>query len=69
MTTEASSGGAGHDWQAALRERVERVARRRGQRDGLRRDAARRRAHGLIDRNAARLARVRATAVTDGGTG
>ncbi|GIE29189.1 hypothetical protein Ait01nite_022340 [Actinoplanes italicus] len=69
MTTEALTGDAGHDWRTALRERVERAARRRAQRDGLRREAARRRAHGLIDRSAARLARVRAPVVTDGDTG
>ncbi|MDI6101999.1 hypothetical protein QLQ12_25600 [Actinoplanes sp. NEAU-A12] len=58
--TEGLTGGAGQDWQATLRERTERATRRRTRRAGMRQEAARRRAHGLIDRHAARLARARA---------
>ncbi|MEU8656346.1 hypothetical protein [Actinoplanes philippinensis] len=58
--TETFTGGAGHDWQGILSERVERAARRREQLAQERREVGRRRAHGLIDRQAARLARARA---------
>jgi hypothetical protein len=57
--TEASTGRSGHDWQSALRDRVERAAARRELRVGARRAVTRRRDHGLIDRQAARLARAR----------
>jgi len=43
-------------WRARLRERSELALRRRADRAAARRLAARRRAHGLIDRQAARLA-------------
>ncbi|MGW4945430.1 hypothetical protein ACWEOZ_28010 [Actinoplanes sp. NPDC004185] len=46
-------------WQARLRERSELALRRRAERAAARRSAARRRAHGLVDRQAARLARGR----------
>jgi hypothetical protein len=58
--TQTSTGGAGHDWQSDLRDRVERAAFRREQRAGARREAGRRRAHGLVDRQTARLVRARA---------
>ncbi|WP_433793738.1 hypothetical protein [Actinoplanes sp. CA-252034] len=58
--TETFPGDAGHDWQSTLTERVRRAARRREQRAGERRVIARRRSHGLIDRQTARLARARA---------
>lgn len=50
------------DWPARLRAAAEESARRRRRRVADRREAAQRRAHGLIDRNALRLAEARARA-------
>jgi len=64
------------DWPERLRQRTAETARRRAARAAERESMARRRAHGLVDRNAARLAearrRARATAkdvgtITTGG--
>jgi len=49
-------------WRARLRERSELTLRRRAEQAAARRSAARRRAHGLVDRQAARLARRRSDA-------
>jgi hypothetical protein len=46
-------------WRHRLQERSEVARRRRAERSAARQLAARRRAHGLIDRRAARLARGR----------
>ncbi len=46
-------------WRELLRERSEAALRRRAARAAARREAARRRAHGLIDQQAACLARGR----------
>ncbi|GAA3949324.1 hypothetical protein [Actinoplanes auranticolor] len=46
-------------WRQRLRERSEVALHRRSERTAARQLAARRRAHGLIDRRAARLARGR----------
>ena len=46
-------------WRQRLRERSEATLRRQAERAAARQLAARRRAHGLIDRQAARLARGR----------
>ena len=50
-------------WQARLRERSALALRRRADRAAARRSAARRRAHGLVDRQAARLVRARPDAL------
>jgi hypothetical protein len=47
------------EWQQRLRARVAESARRRAVRASTRLAASRRRVHGLIDRQAARLARHR----------
>ncbi|MDY7084290.1 MAG: hypothetical protein SYR96_04230 [Actinomycetota bacterium] len=47
------------NWQARLHAAVEESTRRRRDREAGRREFARRRAHGLIDRHAARLADIR----------
>ena len=56
-------------WDERFREAVERSARRRQARLAERQELARRRAHGLIDRNAARLAEVRRCARVTRDTG
>jgi hypothetical protein len=48
-----------YDWQERLRERTAESLRRRSARAAEREILARRRAHGLVDRNAARLAEAR----------
>jgi hypothetical protein len=45
------------EWRERLRERSAAALRRRSERAAAREEAARRRAHGLIDRRAARSAR------------
>ncbi|GAB2596464.1 hypothetical protein Aab01nite_71730 [Paractinoplanes abujensis] len=47
------------NWEERLRAAVEDSTRRRRAREAERREFARRRAHGLIDRNAVRLAEAR----------
>ncbi|WP_328466174.1 hypothetical protein OHA21_45550 [Actinoplanes sp. NBC_00393] len=54
-----SSESAAREWRADLQQRAAEAARRRAARAAARRSAAQRRAHGLVERNAARLARAR----------
>ncbi|MCO8272699.1 hypothetical protein M1L60_19070 [Actinoplanes sp. TRM 88003] len=56
-------------WDERFRVAVEQAARRREARRAERQEFARRRAHGLIDRNAARLAEVRRRARVSRDTG
>ncbi len=58
------------DWPERLRRRTAETLRRRAAREAFRNAKARRRVHGMIDRNAGRLAGVRARAdrvTTSGG--
>jgi len=48
-----------YDWQDRLRQQTDESRRRRAARAADREAMARRRAHGLVDRNAARLAEAR----------
>jgi hypothetical protein len=53
-------GEEARQWRQGLSERSAAALLRRAERAAARQDAARRRAHGMIDRRAARLARARA---------
>lgn len=60
LITTPSSPADTDDWPARLRLRAAATMRRRAARKAFRQETARRRAHGMIDRNALRLARARA---------
>jgi hypothetical protein len=59
---EPPSATGSQSWEERFRAAVEQSVRRREARSAERQEFARRRAHGLIDRNAARLAEVRRSA-------
>lgn len=59
-TAPGAAGDTEDDWPARLRRRTAETVRRRAALKAFREEKARRRAHGLIDRNAGRLARARA---------
>jgi len=58
-TSELSTGVTTESWRAGLMARAEETRRRRTARQQQRRLAAGRRAHGMVERNAARLAEAR----------
>lgn len=58
-TNELSTGVTTESWRTDLLARAEEARRRRAARQQQRRLAAGRRAHGMVERNAARLAQAR----------